>query len=88
MGDLFIKTLTDLIAVRSTASIYLPWLIITPLISVWCYLLDGIFIGADSTVRAQTVEHGPVNIITFNIEVHAISHTPFSFRYHYLEKSL
>ena len=46
MGDLFIKTLTDLIAVRSTSSIYLPWLIITPLISVWCYLLDGIFIGA------------------------------------------
>jgi len=46
LGELLINTLTDLIPVRSAALNYLPWVIITPVISVWCYLLDGIFIGA------------------------------------------
>jgi MATE family multidrug resistance protein len=26
--------------------VFLPWLYLSPLISVWCFLLDGIFIGA------------------------------------------
>jgi len=46
LGEHFIHALTDLMPVRSTAATYLPWVILTPVISVWCYLLDGIFIGA------------------------------------------
>jgi MATE family multidrug resistance protein len=32
--------------VRATARMYLPWVMIGPLYSVWCFLIDGIFIGA------------------------------------------
>ena len=28
------------------AEIYLPWMIALPMLSIWCFLLDGIFIGA------------------------------------------
>ena len=45
-GDVFIALLTDILPVRDAAEIYLPWMILLPIISVWCFLLDGIFIGA------------------------------------------
>jgi len=45
-GDLIIALLTDIETVRSTANIYLIWLILLPINGVWSYLLDGIFIGA------------------------------------------
>jgi MATE family multidrug resistance protein len=45
-GGPLIDTLTDLADIRSSARVYLPWLVVSPLISVWCFALDGIFIGA------------------------------------------
>jgi MATE family, multidrug efflux pump len=45
-GQGMIYLLTDIESVRESALIYLPWMIALPLISVWCFLLDGIFIGA------------------------------------------
>lgn len=45
-GELMIGLLTNLPDVRHIAGTYLVWLIILPLISVWSYQLDGIFIGA------------------------------------------
>ncbi len=45
-GDWLVAQLTDLPAVRATASDYLPWMIAMPLLAVWSYLLDGVFIGA------------------------------------------
>ncbi len=44
-GPLIVRTLTDLPDVRETAMIYLPWLIASPLISVWSFLYDGVFVG-------------------------------------------
>ena len=44
-GQQMINLLTGLENVRETAFIYLPWLIIMPLVSFLCYLFDGIFIG-------------------------------------------
>jgi len=44
-GDLLIALLTDLPEVRHAAAVYLPWLWLMPLAAVWCYLLDGLFIG-------------------------------------------
>ena len=38
--------MTDLDDVRSVAFTYLPWLIASPLISVWSYFYDGVFVGA------------------------------------------
>ncbi len=45
-GTHIISLMTGLVEVRQTALVYLPWLIASPLISVWCFVLDGIFIGA------------------------------------------
>jgi MATE family multidrug resistance protein len=44
-GGAIVRILTDLPEVRSTAMIYLPWLIASPLISVWCFLYDGVYVG-------------------------------------------
>ncbi len=45
-GDSIIALLTDLEDVRSVSRELMPLLIIMPVISVWCYQLDGVFIGA------------------------------------------
>lgn len=45
-GESLIYLLTDIGSVRDMAERYLPWMIVLPLVSVWCFLLDGIFIGA------------------------------------------
>lgn len=45
-GSEMINLLTDIDSVRESSLVYLPWMIILPLISVWCFLLDGVFIGA------------------------------------------
>ncbi|HEX5792076.1 MAG TPA: MATE family efflux transporter DinF [Rheinheimera sp.] len=45
-GPALIRVLTSIAAVQSTAQYYLPWLIALPLVAVWSYLLDGIYIGA------------------------------------------
>ena len=45
-GDPFLRIQTDMPDVLTTAREYLPWLALLPLITVWSYLLDGLFIGA------------------------------------------
>lgn len=45
-GHLFIALQTDIVSVRHTADVYLPYLAVLPLVAVWSYLLDGLFIGA------------------------------------------
>jgi len=44
-GTSIINILTDLPDVREAATTYLPWLIASPLISVWCFLYDGVYVG-------------------------------------------
>ncbi|NYS59870.1 MATE family efflux transporter [Vreelandella salicampi] len=44
-GNALIALLTGLPEVRATAAMYLPWMVAMPLIAVWSYLLDGVFIG-------------------------------------------
>ncbi|EPC02852.1 multidrug transporter MatE [Litchfieldella anticariensis FP35 = DSM 16096] len=48
-GNLLIALLTNLPEVRAAAADYLPWMVAMPLIAVWSYLLDGVFIGATAT---------------------------------------
>ncbi|TFH85818.1 MATE family efflux transporter [Billgrantia azerbaijanica] len=48
-GEWLIAALTGLPEVRATAADYLPWMVAMPLIAVWSYLLDGVFIGATAT---------------------------------------
>nr|WP_233852024.1 MATE family efflux transporter [Paraburkholderia sp. HD33-4] len=48
-GAWIIEGLTDQAAVRAAAETYLPWAALSPVISVWGFLLDGVFIGATRT---------------------------------------
>lgn len=48
-GPYFIATLTTAPEVRVSANQFLIWAAIMPATSVWCYQLDGIFIGAIQT---------------------------------------
>jgi len=45
-GRGFVLLLTDLDEVRRAAFEYLPWMIASPLVSVWSFLYDGVFVGA------------------------------------------
>jgi MATE family multidrug resistance protein len=45
-GRQLVGLITDIAQVRQTAADYLVWLVAMPLVSMWCFLLDGIFIGA------------------------------------------
>ena len=54
VGPLFIRALTDLPDVRDTAMQYLPWLIVSPLVSVWSFLYDGVYVGA---TRAKSMRN-------------------------------
>jgi len=45
-GPTLIRVLTDLPDVRDVALQFLPWLVISPLISVWSFLYDGVYVGA------------------------------------------
>ncbi|HGV9225258.1 MATE family efflux transporter [Citrobacter amalonaticus] len=45
-GEQIVALLTSLPQIQQLADRYLLWQVILPLVGVWCYLLDGMFIGA------------------------------------------
>jgi multidrug resistance protein, MATE family len=52
-GRSAISLMTGLESVRSVAYTYLPWVVLAPLVSVWAYLLDGIYLGATRTTEMR-----------------------------------
>jgi MATE family multidrug resistance protein len=48
-GAWIIDRLTDQTTIRVNAQTFLPWVAALPLVSVWGFLLDGVFIGATRT---------------------------------------
>ena len=54
-GPLIISLLTDLPDVRETAMRYLPWMIASPLVSVWCFLYDGVYVGATRAKEMRNI---------------------------------
>lgn len=52
-GPVIIGWLTDLEAVRALSGEFLIWVIISPIISVWSFTLDGVFIGATRTAEMR-----------------------------------
>jgi len=52
-GSSIIDGITTLPEVRAAARDALPWMILAPLVSVWGYQLDGIFIGAMQTMEMR-----------------------------------
>jgi multidrug resistance protein, MATE family len=63
-GHLFVNLQTNLPDVRAMAYGYLPWLTVLPLVGVWSYLLDGLFIGA---TRAREMRDGMVLSVLFYV---------------------
>jgi len=54
-GPLIISILTDLPDIRETAIRYLPWMIASPLVSVWCFLYDGVYVGATRAKEMRNI---------------------------------
>ena len=52
-GNQLIALLTGLEEVRAVAAVYLPWMVLMPLIAVWSYLLDGVFIGTTAVSQMR-----------------------------------
>jgi MATE family multidrug resistance protein len=48
-GESIIALFTSIDAVTATALVYLPWIVASPLVSIWSFHLDGIFIGTGHT---------------------------------------
>ena len=53
IGVILIGFITDVQEVRETALTYLPWAVVLPLLSVWSFQLDGIFIGTTRTAEMR-----------------------------------
>jgi MATE family multidrug resistance protein len=53
LGTLIVDALTVDPAVRAAGRTYLPWAAASPLVGVWCFQLDGIFIGATRTAQMR-----------------------------------
>ncbi|MEM6051717.1 MATE family efflux transporter DinF [Erwinia sp. P7711] len=56
-GPQIVALLTSIPSLQQQADSYLFWQIVLPLCGVWCYLLDGMFIGA---TRASEMRNGMV----------------------------
>lgn len=48
-GSSILSVFTSIESVQENARIYLPWMIIAPVLSIWSFQLDGIFIGTGHT---------------------------------------
>lgn len=62
-GELFISLISDIPSVVAEANRYLTWIIILPILSCWCYLYDGVYIGL---TRADVMRNSML-VATFGI---------------------
>jgi MATE family multidrug resistance protein len=52
-GRMAIDLMTGLAEVRATAATYLPYVVALPLVAVFAFLFDGVFIGATRTAEMR-----------------------------------
>jgi len=48
-GTAILGLFTEHREILDVAATYLPWMVVAPLVSIWCFMLDGVFIGATQT---------------------------------------
>jgi MATE family multidrug resistance protein len=66
-GAYLLALLTDIEPLREFAGSFLPWMALSPLLSVWSYQLDGIFIGA---TRAGEMRNAMlVSVVLYTVAV-------------------
>ncbi|MBD1601506.1 MATE family efflux transporter [Pseudomonas typographi] len=77
-GGCFIRLQTNIPAVLEVADAYLPYLALLPLVAVWSYLLDGLFIGATraremrNAMLATAVLAAPLAWLTHGLGNHGL----------------
>lgn len=54
-GPAIIRLLTSLPDIRAAALEYLPWVVVLPLISVWSFFYDGVYVGATLSREMRVV---------------------------------
>jgi MATE family multidrug resistance protein len=74
-GTWIINRLTDQETVRAAAHTFLPWAALSPVISVWGFLLDGVFIGA---TRTRELMHAMVVSLCVFLVASWLLVTPFA----------
>jgi len=62
-GPAIIGLITDIENVRNTAISFLPWLIISPLVSVWSFLYDGVFVGLTRSKEMRDIMLGSLLLV-------------------------
>jgi MATE family multidrug resistance protein len=62
-GRYLINLLTNIEIIRASAREYLPWMIISPLVSVWSFLYDGVYVGATRSREMMIVMVGSVLLL-------------------------
>ncbi|MDF2366923.1 MATE family efflux transporter [Sneathiella sp.] len=69
-GSAIINLLTGIEEVRLRANEFLPWLILMPLVAIWSYQIDGIFIGA---VQSKEMRNGMIiSFIAYMAAMHIL----------------
>lgn len=61
-GGLVVDFMTTAPDVRAAARVFLAWAALVPITSVWCFQLDGIFIGATDTATMRNMMIGAVMV--------------------------
>jgi len=54
-GKPIVRLLTNLPDVIVVADAHLPWLVLLPMVAVWSYLYDGVFVGATRTREMRDI---------------------------------
>ena len=52
-GNAFVNLMTDIAEVREATSVYLWWIVALPILGVWSFLLDGVFVGATRSAEMR-----------------------------------
>ena len=69
-GPGIIALLTGIVEVRAAASVYLLWPVLMPLVSVWAYTYDGVYLAATRTgIMRNTVI---VSFVAFLVALYAL----------------
>jgi MATE family multidrug resistance protein len=69
-GGLLIDLMTTSAEVRSAARLYLPYMVVTPILAVCSYILDGIFVGATRSRDMRNMMF--LSLLTYGFAVIAI----------------
>jgi len=63
LGEMIVSVMTDITSVKVFANNYLYWLAFMPLVAVWSYLFDGVFVGATWSKEMRNVMLLAVGVI-------------------------